>query len=126
MNNITTYQDVLQEKQRLTLLLAERGMLVKAEFAEIKLKLKPLTNIVDVVEKITSKDTRNPLINAGIDIGVNLLLKNVVLRNAGWIMKLLMPALVKNYLSHETSEVESVYTKIKGFFKKQFKQHQQA
>ena len=126
MNNITTYQDLLQEKQRLTLLLAERNMLVKAEFVAIKTKLKPLTNIIDVVEKMSSKDTRNPLVNAGIDIGVNLLLKNVLLRNAGWIIKLLMPALVKNYLSHETSEVESVFAKIKGFFKKQFKQHQQA
>ncbi len=126
MNNITTYNDLLQEKQRLTLLLAERKILVKTEFEEIKLKLKPITNIIDVVEKVTSKDTSNPLLNSAIGMGVNFLLKNVLLRNAGWITKLVLPVLAKNYLSHEVEETKNVFSKIGNFVKKKFKQHQQA
>ena len=126
MNNITTYNDLLQEKQRLTLLLAERKILVKTEFEEIKLKLKPITNIIDVVEKVTSKDTSNPLLNSAIGMGVNFLLKNVLLRNAGWVTKLVLPVLAKNYLSHEVDETKNFFSKIGGFIKRKFKQHQQA
>jgi len=127
MNNITTYNDLVQEKQRLSLLLEERKILVKTEFEEIKLKLKPLTNIVEVVEKMSSKDTSNPLLNAGISMGVNFLLKNVLLRNAGWITKLILPVLAKNYLSHEVEEKNNIFSKIGKFVKRTFsKQHQPA
>ena len=127
MNNITTYNDLMQEKQRLSLLLEERKILVKTEFEEIKLKLKPLTNIVEVVEKMSSKDTSNPLLNAGISMGVNFLLKNVLLRNAGWITRLILPVLAKNYLSHEVEEKNNIFSKIGKFVKRTFsKQHQPA
>ena len=127
MNNITTYNDLVQEKQRLSLLLEERKILVKTEFEEIKLKLKPLTNIVEVVEKMSTKDTSNPLVNAGIGMGVNFLLKNVLLRNAGWITRLILPVLAKNYLSHEVEEKNNVFSKIGKFFKRTFlKPHQPA
>ena len=127
MNNITTYNDLVQERQRLSLLLEERKILVKTEFEEIKIKLKPLTNIVEVVEKMSSKDTSNPLLNAGISMGVNFLLKNVLLRNAGWITRLVLPVLAKNYLSHEVEEKNNVFSKIGKFFKRTFlKPHQPA
>lgn len=135
MTNIHSYKELLEEKQRLTLLLAERKVLVKAEFEDIKEKLKPVTAAWEWVHKLTSKDKSNPLVTAGIDIGVNLLLKKVVLRNAGFIMKLVMPFIVKNFLSHEVAEDENLFTKIKGLFKggnfftnlkKQFTPHQPA
>lgn len=125
-NNITTYDDLLQEKKRLKLMLEERKILVQTEFEEIKVKLKPVTNIINTVEKMTSKDRSNPLLNAGIDIGVNLVIKKLLLRNAGFVAKLLIPMLAKNYLSHEVEEKDNLFTKIGGFFKKTFKQYQQA
>ena len=125
MNNITTYKDLMLEKQRLNLLLAERKMLVKAEFEEIKLKLKPFTQIVEMVEKVTSKDISNPLANVGIDMGVNFLLQKVLLRNAGWVTKLLMPVIVKNYLSHEVAENGNIFSQIGKFLKKKFTPHLQ-
>jgi len=126
MNNITTYNDLVLEKKRLRLLLEERKILVQVEFEEVKIKLKPLTHIIDMVEKITSKDKRNPLFNVGVDLGVNLLLKNVFLRNAGFIVKLIVPLLAKNYLSHEVEETKDVFSKIGHFIKKKIRQYQQA
>jgi hypothetical protein len=125
MSNITNYHELLLEKQRLNLLLTERKILLKTEFEEVKEKLKPFSQIIGFVGKLTSKGSGNPLLNAGITIGVNLLLKKVLLRNAGWVIRLLMPAMVKNYLSHEAEETNNVFAKIGGFFKKRFKQHQQ-
>ena len=120
MNNITSYQDLLVERQRLTLLLNERKIGVKTEFEIIKTKLQPLSHILDFAEKITTKDTNNPLMNMGLELGVNFLLKKVLLRNAGWIIKILMPLFVKNFLSHEVSEKATWVQKIAHFLKKKF------
>jgi hypothetical protein len=124
MNNITTYDDLMQEKRRLKLLLEERKILVQTEFEEIKIKLKPVTHVIEMVEKLSTKDKSNPLLNMGIDVGVNLLLKKVLLRNAGFIVKLLVPLMAKNYLSHEGEETKTIFSQIGAFFKKKFKQHQ--
>ena len=120
MNKITNYDELLVEKQRLKLLLSQREMELKTEFEEIKIKLKPLTGIIDFAEKITSKDKNNPLINTGIEVGVNFLLRKVLLRNAGWIIKLLMPVFVRNYITHEVKEDNGWMQKIGHFLKKQF------
>ena len=126
MNNITTYDDLIQEKRRLKLMLEERKILVQAEFEEIKVKLKPVTHVIEMVEKLSTKDKSNPLLNVGIDLGVNLLLKNLLLRNAGFIVKLLVPLMAKNYFSHEGEEAKNLFSQIGGFIKKQFKRHQPA
>lgn len=125
-SHIRSYDDLLQEKQKLKLLLEERKILVQSEFEAIKVKLKPVGAIIDTVEKMTTKDKSNPLINIGIDVGVNLLLKKLLLRNAGFIAKLLLPLLAKNYLSHEIEEKNNVFSKIGTFLKKTFKQHSPA
>lgn len=120
MSKITTYDELLAEKQRLKLLLSQREMELKTEFEDIKVKLKPLTQIIDFAGKITTKEKNNPLINKGIEIGVDLLLRKLLLRNTGWIIKLLMPVLVRNYLTHEVKEDNGWLQKIGRFFKKQF------
>ena len=79
--------------------------------------------MLGLVEKITSKNTRNPLANLGIDIGVNLFLQKILLRNAGWVTKLLMPVFVKNFLSHEAVEKENIFSKIGSFLKNKLNGH---
>ena len=120
MNKISTYEELLHEKQRLKLLLSEREMALRTEFEDIKSKLKPFTSIMAFAEKITTKDGNNPLISTGIDVGVNFLLRKVLLRNAGWIVKLLMPVFVRNYLSHEVKEHPGWLQKATRFLRKQF------
>ncbi|NCI50541.1 hypothetical protein GWC95_11445 [Sediminibacterium roseum] len=124
-SHINTYNDLLEEKKRLKLLLEERKIKVQTEFEEIKVKLKPVGAIIDTVQKMTTKDKSNPLLNMGIDVGVNLILKKLLLRNAGFIMKLLVPMLAKNYLSHEVEEDNNIFSKVGKFFRKTFR-HQQA
>jgi hypothetical protein len=126
MNSINTYDDLMQEKRRLKLVLEERKILVQAEFEEIKIKLKPVTNVIEMVEKLSKKDKSNPLFNMGVDVGVNLLLKKVLLRNAGFIVKLLVPLMAKNYISHEGEEVKTIFSQVSEFIKKKFKRHQPA
>jgi hypothetical protein len=124
-SHITTYEELLQEKKHLKLLLEERKIKVQTEFEEIKVKLKPVGAIIETVQKMTTKDKSNPLINMGIDVGVNLVLKKLLLRNAGFIIKLLVPMLTKNYLSHEVEEDNNIFSKVGKFVRKTF-MHQQA
>ncbi len=120
MNKISTYDGLLQEKQRLKLILSEREMALRTEFEDIKAKLRPLGTVMEFAEKITTKDANNPLISTGIDVGVNFLLRKVLLRNAGWIVKMLMPIFVRNYLSHEVQEHPAWLQKVTRFIRKQF------
>lgn len=118
MSNITTYQDLIVEKQRLKLLLYEREIELKAEFENIKIKLKPLAGILDFADKITTADRKNPLINIGIELGVNFLLKKVLFRNAGLVTKLLVPLFAKNYLSNEVAQKATWVQRVGHFLKK--------
>lgn len=118
MSNISSYQDLMTEKQRLTLLLNERKIELSAEFEEVKIKLKPLGGVLDFAEKITTTDRSNPLINMGIELGVNFLLKKVILRNAGWAIKIFTPLFVRNFLSHEVGEQATWVQKVERFIKK--------
>jgi hypothetical protein len=120
MSKISTYDELLQEKQRLKLLLSEREMALRTEFEDIKTKLQPVNRVLEFTQKLMSKDTNNPLVNAGIDVGVNFLLKKVLLRNASWIAKFLAPIFVSNYLSHEVSEHPNWLKKLIGFVRKKF------
>ncbi|HEX7692363.1 MAG TPA: hypothetical protein VF408_08235 [Sediminibacterium sp.] len=117
---IRTYDDLVQEQRRLKLQLAGNEQALRQEFAEIKQKIKPVTKMIDFLGKITTRDKNNPLLNTGIAVGVNLLVKKLLLRNAGWVSKLVMPFLVKNFLSHEAQEHPEWMRKLAHFFKKTF------
>ena len=124
--HIQNYNDLLVEKQRLTLLLNERKIIVMTEFEEIKTSLKPVKSILGVIEKFASKDSGNPLLTTGIDIAVNMVVKKFFFRNAGFLVKLIMPALLKNYLSHEITEDGNLFSRIWNFIKRKTRHYQQA
>ncbi len=117
-NSIATYDDLVTEKKRLTLLLQDRKMELKAEYEDLKAKLKPLGTMAEFAQKITTKDRSNPLVSTGIEIGVNFLLRNLVFRKAGWAVKILAPLFVRNYLSHEANENGGWLDKVGRFIKK--------
>lgn len=119
-SHIKSYSDLLAEKQCLTLLLEEKKIIIQAEYEALKVKLKPLTTVVEVAEKVMTRDKSNPLLNAGIDFGVNILLKKLLLRNAGFIVKLLVPIMAKNFISHEVEEENNIFQKVTGFIRKKF------
>ena len=118
MSNITTYENLLTEKQRLKLLLNEREMEVTAEFADINTRLKPVKKIVEFAERLMTTDRHNPLLSAGLEVGVDLILKKFLLRRAGFIIKILMPLFVRNYLSHEVADNATWVQKLGHFIKK--------
>ena len=97
---VTTYEDLLQEEQRLK----QKLTLQKADFRHhwsvLKHKLSPIEKIAGIVKNITTPDTRNPLINTGVNLTIDVLLRNFYMSKIGWIPKLVVPFVLKNLSSN--------------------------
>lgn len=97
---ISTYEDLLKEKARLTLLLSAQKELVREDIKEIKEELVPVKSAISLVSKLATKDRNNFLLTTAADKLIDLLVKKLVLAKAGWITKLAVPFLMKNFSSH--------------------------
>ena len=104
VKNITTYNELLEEKKRLEALLATQKQILRADVQEIKAIFQPVRDAVDVVKKFTTRDKSNLLVTLGTDTLVNMLIKNFLLKKTGWITKLVIPFLLKNYTSHVVND----------------------
>ncbi len=101
---ITSYNDLLKEKQQLEVLLQAQKEVIRCDVEEIKLKLQPVKEALEFVKKITTKDKTNFLLDLGSDIAINTLVKNFILSRAGWLVRIVVPFFLKNYSSHFIAE----------------------
>jgi hypothetical protein len=95
MRTINSLAELRQERQRLYMHKAFLETEIKNDFREIKEKFKPL-NI------IASKD--NSILGSSAGIIADLLLKNVVLKNSGFLSRLIVPYIAKNFTSNVVEE----------------------
>jgi hypothetical protein len=116
---IKTYTDLCEERDRVKSLLIVQKQKIRDDWEELKEEFLPVKNAFGVVGKFTHADKSNPLINAGLKIASDLFLKNFVLAKAGWVTKLAVPFVVKNYSSHLLAEKGSNFLgKVFNFFTK--------
>jgi hypothetical protein len=116
---IKTYADLCEERDRVKSLLIVQKQKIRDDWEELKEEFLPVKNAFGVVGKFTHADKSNPLINAGLKIASDLFLKNFVLAKAGWVTKLAVPFVVKNYSSHLLAEKGGNFLgKVFNFFTK--------
>jgi hypothetical protein len=101
---IKTYADLCEERDRIKTLLVVQRQKIKDDWEDLKGEFLPVKNAFGVVGKMTHADKSNPLINMGLKVASDLFLKNFVLAKAGWVTKLAVPFVVKNYSSHLLAE----------------------
>lgn len=111
-NKIRTYDDLLQEKKRLEELLVSNREQISTNWVEMKHEFEPVNNVVSFFSKLTTRDKTNPLVNIGIDVAGDLVLRKILLAKFGWATKLVVPFLLKNYSSNVIAD------KGKSFFHK--------
>jgi hypothetical protein len=97
---IRTYDDLLEEKARLKLLLSAQKELVRQDINELKQELAPVKSAISMVCKIATRDNRNWLLSTAADTIIDMVVKKMVLSKAGWITKLIVPFFMKNFSSH--------------------------
>jgi hypothetical protein len=95
---IQTYDDLLAERKRLEILLAVQKEEIEANWHGVKSSLNPINNAASFLGKITRSDKSNPLITVGVGFIGDLILRKVF--KAGWLIRLVVPFVVKNYSSH--------------------------
>src|SRR4026207_444657 len=97
---ISTYKELIEEKQNLEVLLKAQKELIRYDVEELKLQFKPVTDVVANIKKFTSRDKTEFLVNIGSDIAVNTLVKKLILGNAGWLARMIIPYFMKNFTSN--------------------------
>ena len=115
---IQTYDDLVEEKKRLEAMLIVNKEQISANWVEMKQEFEPINNIIGFFGKLTTRDKTNPLVNMGIDVAGDLLLRKFILARAGWATRLVIPYLVKNYSSNVFAEKgKSLFHRLKQWLK---------
>jgi len=120
MSKIKTYEDLLQEEQRLLAQLKATEILIRNDIAGVKESLKPIGNAMKMIGKFTTRDKTGALANFGLDFSVDLLVRRLLLARAGWFTKIVIPYIIKNYSSHIITEQQraKLMQKINNIFSK--------
>src|SRR4051812_36044085 len=103
MMKIDSLKTLKQEKKRLRQEIAENEKLLKEDFAWIIEEMKP-SNIIgnSLGQLITTR--KNGILGDSISSGLGYLIKKTVLGRSSWIIKLIVPHLIKNLSSNLIGE----------------------
>ena len=124
INPIKSYDDFLEEKERMKNQLVLQKKHVQDNWEEFKMELQPVNNAFHVLGQMTSRDKTNPLLNLGINLVGDILLRKILLSRAGWFARLAVPFVVKNYSSHILAQKgRSLISKVGRIFKKKSMSH---
>jgi hypothetical protein len=115
---IQSYNDLVEEKERLETLLNVQRQQIRNNWVEVKHELKPIQNTFDFLGKFTRRDKSNPLLNFGIDVAGDVLLKRILLARADWVTKLFLPVFLKNFSSNVLGKKGTLFQKIKSWWSK--------
>jgi len=120
MSKIKNYADLEAEKLRLMALLRNHEESIKVDMANVREGLQPLGNALQVINKMATRDNRVPVMNFGLEMGIDLLIRRILLGRAGWFAKIVVPYLIKNYTSHFIGDEkkEALLNKVRNLFKK--------
>jgi len=100
----SSYDELIEEKQQLEVLLQAQKQLIRADFRDLKEQLQPVRDVLAGFKKFTTKDKTSLLLTMGSDIAINALVKNFILSKAGWFVRTVVPYFLKNYSSHFFAE----------------------
>jgi hypothetical protein len=101
---IQTYKDLEVEKQNLEASLRVQRQLIRNDMAELREEFRPVKEALRFVGKFTTKDKSNPAIALGVDVAGDAILKNGLLKRSGWLTRLVVPFLAKNYATHAIAD----------------------
>jgi hypothetical protein len=99
MRTINTIEELRAERQRLYMRKALLETEIRNDYNEIKEELKPVILLTKGAGKLlSSKD--NSIAGNSVGFITELLVKKVVLKNSGFLMRLIVPYLAKNLASN--------------------------
>jgi hypothetical protein len=122
---ITSYKEMLEEEERLKVLLKAQEQQIQLDFQGIKEELRPVTNFANTAKKFFVRKGTQGLTLVAIKLLADGVVKNFVLKKAGWITRIVVPFFLKNYASNFANEPGKLVDKIKHLFGKNGKVRQE-
>jgi len=117
--SFNTYEELMQEKERLKALFRVQKEVIREDINELKEELAPVKKAISVGSKFFTKESGNVLLNATSNTLIDLIVKKFFLARSGWLMKIVVPFLVKNYSSHVIDDnKDTIISKIMSLFKR--------
>lgn len=107
-SRINTYEDLRLEKRRLEALLKAQKELIRHDIDELKEEFAPMQKAVHFVSKLSTRDASNPILTGLSDMVIDLVVKKGLLARAGWLTRIAIPYLTKNFSSHFLAEYKDV------------------
>lgn len=111
---IKTYNDLINEKQNLELLLYSQKELIRLEMNELADKVSPTVNMINTVGKFATYNTKALLLTTLSDILIDFLADATGLKNKNWVGRIVIPQAAKNFSSHlianNKDEIVSMFT----------------
>lgn len=101
---IKTYEELVQEEQRLQAQLESYKTVIAADISAVKDGINPVKRIKAMGRRVFTRGDNGPVLNFGLNFGIDLLIRRMLLARAGWVYRFLVPFVVKNYASHIVSE----------------------
>lgn len=98
---IKTYDDLLQEEQRLTAQLSSYKDLIKTDIAGVKAGLNPIKKAKEKIKNLfTREDKNSPALNFAINFVLDFMIRKVIPNRTSVFTKTIIPFILKNYASH--------------------------
>jgi hypothetical protein len=97
---INTYDDLVRERERLKDLLKVQRTQIQRDFNDLKDEFKPVIHVSSTLGKLLSReDGKDPVVAAGTNIGIDLL-TTTLFSKSNFLLRLILPAILKNLSSH--------------------------
>jgi hypothetical protein len=122
MRRIDSLQQLREEKRRLRLHAQTLEGNLKSDWSNVKESLAPANMLFKTFNNSVSGVKPN-LLNETMNTGIDLILRRLILRNRGILIKLIVPYLVKNFTgnyikTHRTDIFSWLRNKFSGLFSK--------
>ena len=101
---IQTYKELIEQKQKLEVLLHAQKELIRADVEELKVEVRPLSGVAAQVKKFTTRDKASFVLAITSDAIATMLVKKIIVARSGWLGKLVLPHLIRNYSSNFLKE----------------------
>ena len=101
---IETYKDLLEEKQRMEMLLKAQKELVQMDLKLIRGEFRPALRAVKTVGKMFTREKDKSIVGLGSERLIDFVFQRFILNKAGWLARFIVPILVKNVSSHVVAE----------------------
>lgn len=99
MSKISNYEELVAERRRTEMFIADRKQAIHDRVDVLKDKVAPLLNIIPFFNLFKKKEPNNFLLKTGAGLVIDFLVGHKLLRKAGILTRLLVPALLKTVSS---------------------------